>query len=205
MRSRPSITRPSCMIFGPQRRAAALHGGGNDQPVEYRETVTFGKLQARGMGFDIQRKDDGAKIAQRRKRFTQLGPGQAKLASRDVRELVQALHADCTSAGQQLFGFRGSRIGTESVDENIRVQKLVRLYRHLALASSRSNFHPAGSGRRSARIRSKARSRLRSSSTSKARSPATLILISSPSFRPKASTTAEGKRTARLFPILQSA
>src|ERR1700719_390822 len=70
--------------------------------------------------------------------------------------------------------------------------------------SSRSKTNPGGKGRCSFRRRSKARSRLRSRLTSKAFSPATRISILSPSFSASASTTAAGKRMARLFPHFET-
>src|SRR5271166_6181620 len=70
--------------------------------------------------------------------------------------------------------------------------------------SSRSKTKPGGKGRRSLRRFSTARRRLSSRPTSNARAPATRISISSPSFSSSASTTAAGKRIARLFPHFET-
>ena len=73
-----------------------------------------------------------------------------------------------------------------------------RIYR--SFASTRSKVKPEGRRRRSCRSRSSAASRLRSRVISNSRGPAILTSIWSPSFNSSASTTAAGRRTAKLFP-----
>ena len=77
-----------------------------------------------------------------------------------------------------------------------------RIYR--SFASTRSKVKPEGRRRRSCRSRSSAASRLRSRVISNSRGPAILTSIWSPSFNSSASTTAAGRRTAKLFPHLDT-
>src|SRR5690242_15718063 len=152
------------------------------------------------MRLDIQRENSTAKLPDRLRGATDLVPRHSHFAAGYIREFIQRLNTDDTSPLKEALGGIRARIGAERVNQYVAVQHFGYCADHRELASSRSNFHPAGSGLRIDRIRSSAFSRVRSRSTSKARSPATRISISSPSLRPSASTTAAGSRIARLLP-----